>query len=153
MRTLIVLLATLIVSTVHAADTVVIDVKCDKFAQFARSLNVLKSAGYTTTDQKAFIVEPKVAPFPIAYVQSIIFVNDWSADEAYKQMYTKCTFYGFDYLTNVLKTEQDKITLTQENADLKHELADTQVALAQTQRALAEASKVRVGYKHKEALK
>lgn len=113
-----------------------VDADCARFAQFVQSLDVLKQAGYTANDQQAFISTPKVAPYPVEYIQGVLTANDWTPKQAYDAMYAKCTFYGFAYLTTVLKQEQATAALKQQVADLTHELSDTQTVLLTTQKQL-----------------
>ena len=107
-------------ATVEAApkktELPVVDERCDKFAQFAKSIAVLKEIGFTTDGTKQFVVEPKVSPYPVNLVRSKVYGSCGTPEDVYGEFYVKCTFTGYDNLMKLFIQEE---ALVQENAALK----------------------------------
>lgn len=140
-----VMIVSVLISSVAFAHPPV-DPDCDKLAQFARALDTIKAAGYTTTDSNAFVVAPKVSPYPVQYIQSLIYSNSWTPQEAYAALYGKCALYGYSAILDVLKEEQATADTKQENSALKTQLVALTQQVADLSQRLEDTQKQLSGY-------
>ena len=106
----------------------VLNERCDRFANFAKSIATLKEVGFTVDGTKQFVVEPTVSEYPVNLVRTKVYSMTGTPQEVYQEFYAKCDFWGYDTLMKILVEEE---AVFKENAVIKQKL-EAMVAEQQT---------------------
>lgn len=81
--------------------------ECDKVANYARGIEVLKQVGVTQADTSAYVSQSTVAQFPMQRVRSLVYMKNFGTPaETYVYFYDMCTTIGHQNLLAALENAE-----------------------------------------------
>jgi hypothetical protein len=83
------------------------DQACEKVAQFAKAMAMIRESGVAESEFEDYISTPKAQAYPITLIRKQIYAQSLNHDQAYVVYRDKCLAMGFTQLLSFMNDEDE----------------------------------------------